>query len=247
LVLLLLLGSTPLRAAITVYTNESDFVSAIGILPTFVNDLAALGDTNSTYPQWLAHTVKGSSNGISYYVASSPPIHLMAFSGALSTLDTNDQIDVTFTSGNVTGAGGYLYSGDTNAVATDGVVTITLSDGTTTNVPTASGAAPPFTGFLSDGPLITSLSITNSSGAGFPTLAHFYAVDGIPGISMTVTLTNSLVISWYCQPTGFVVQASSRPFGGTWTNLNLTPKLVGTQFQTVVPIGGSAGFFRLKK
>lgn len=230
------------KAAITIYTNESDFVSAIGLLPNFVNDFS-----NDVYYGWLVHSVKANSNGISYAIISSPPLYLYGFPGVFSTVDTNDQIVVDFTSGNVTGAGGYFYSADTNAVPTDGSVTITLSDGTSTNVPSAVGEVASFTGFLSDGPVMTSLSVSNSSGTGFPAMAHFYAVDGIPGLSLTVTSTNMLLLSWFCQPTGFVVQASSQPFGGGWTNLSLTPQLVETQFQTLIPLTGQAGFFRLKK
>ncbi len=237
-----LLFSPSASAAVTVYTNEAAFLSAAGLMPIYLNEF-----TNFEYQAWLAHDIHASSKGISYYIATTPPVHVVASPGAVSTVATNDQLVAAFTSGNVTGVGGYFYAADTNAAPLSGEVTVRLSDGTSTNVSSTIGATPLFTGFISDGPIFTSFTLTNSSGLGLPALSHFYVVDGIPAPAIMVTVTNTLVISWYSAPTGFVLQASSQPTGAAWTNLNLTPRLMGSEFQAVLPLDGGARFFRLAK
>jgi hypothetical protein len=239
---LLLYPGLPLGAATTVYTNEADFVAAIGILPVSLNEF-----TNQDDVGWLAHPIHSAMNGIDYSISSQPLLLLVGFAGALSTRDTNDEILVTFNSANVTGVGGYFYSADANAAPIAGSVTVSLSDGTTTNLVIQSGMPLPFTGFLSDGPLFTSFVVTNTSGTGNPALALFYAVDGIPTPVITLTGTNSLLISWYAAPAGFVLQASPDSTRGTWTNVGTSPLQIDTQFQVLVPNSGPAGFFRLKK
>jgi hypothetical protein len=230
-----------LSATTTVYTNEADFVAAFGILPMSLNEFS-----NADYVGWLAHPLRSNTNGISYYIVSQPPLYLVGYSGAVSTYHATDGILVSFTSGNVTGIGGYLYVADTNRSPVSGTLTVALDDGTTTNV-TSTAGAPPFIGFLSDGPIYNFFSITNNSGTGYPALSHLYVVDGIPTPSIALTPTNTLSISWYAAPTGFVLQASTDAQGTGWTNLNLTPQLTNNHFQVAVPLSGAAGFFRLIK
>jgi len=88
----------PALAATAVFTNETDFLTAIGNLPISLNEF-----TNFDYLGWLAHPIQANANGIDYQITSQPPLYLVAFDGAVSTFSTNDNIVVTFTSGNVTG------------------------------------------------------------------------------------------------------------------------------------------------
>ena len=232
----------PAQGATTVYTNETDFIAAIGSLPTVLNEF-----TNSTYFGWLAHPIQVYTNAIGYWIASQPPVRLVGFDGALSTHDTNDGILVTFTSSNVTGVGGYFYAADNNAAPVSGSVLVRLSDGTEATVASSAGAPPSFVGFLSDGPILTNLVITNVSATAYPALGHLYVVDGIPSPSITMLAPPNLLISWYAAPTGFVLQTSADLRGTSWTNVSSTPQLNNNQFQVVLPRSDRMGFFRLVK
>jgi hypothetical protein len=228
--------------AVAIYTNETDFLTAISGLPTILNDF-----TNFGYTGWLGHDIQVSSNGISYYITSDPPLDIVAFQGGVSTIDVADTIVPLFTSSNVTGAGGYIYAvSDENGTLATGSLTVSLPGGVTTNVSSVQGAPPPFLGFLSDGPLLTSLNITNTSG-NYPALSHFYVAGGIPVPTILLTGANTMMLSWPAWATGFSVYACSRLSDDTWTNLNLTPQKVGNQFQVFVPVTGPAGFFRLAR
>jgi hypothetical protein len=229
------------QAAVVLYANEADFLSAAGALPMLLNDF-----TNFGYVGELVHPVQVSGGGISYSLSSEPPLDLYAFNGAISTDYTNDQIVASFTSGNITGAGGYFYSSDDFAAPITGTVTVSLSDGTTTNIDTPKGGPLAFVGFLSDGPIFTSLTVTNVSASGYPTLTHFYVVDGIPTLLLRLTETNAAVVSWYSAPPGFILQTAPRP-DGPWTNVNTPPHLAGDYNQVTMPLTGPGGFFRLKK
>jgi len=233
----------PASAATIFYTNETDFVAAVGALPTLLNEF-----TNFDYLGWLAHPVQTNGNGISYYITSEPNLlQLVAFDGALSTTETNYGVAVTFTSGNVTGAGGYFYAADSNAAPFLVSMTVALSDGTVINVVTPAGGPVPFVGFLADGPPFSSLNISYISGDGTPALAHFYVIDGIPAPSISVAGQTNLLVSWYALPSNFVLQAASSLPATNWTTVDLKPVQVQTQFQVLVPMSNAAGFFRLKK
>jgi hypothetical protein len=231
----------PSLAASTIYTNEADFVAAIGAQPVFLNEF-----TNSIFPGPQVHPIYAASNGISYAITSDPPLNVTAFNGAVSTVDTNDQLVVTFSSGNVSGVGGYLYTADTNAGVASGSVTISLDDGTVTNVSSTVGTPAPFIGLVSDS-LLNWMRLTNSDGAGWPALSHFYVVDGTPAVAIARTGASTLLLSWFAGPTGFVLQASSPVSGAGWTNVSTTPQIVGGKFQAIIPDSGAAQFFRLQK
>jgi hypothetical protein len=236
-------GATTASAATVIYTNEADFVAAVGLQPIILNEF-----TNSDDLGWLAHPIQANSNGISYYITSQPNLlQLVGFDGALSTTDTNYGIAVTFTSGNVTGVGGHFFAADSNGAPLSGVVTVSLSDGTVTNLVSPSGGPVPFVGFLTDGLPFSSLNISYVSGGGTPALAHFYVADGVPALSIALAARTNVLVSWYAAPTGFVLQAASRLQTTNWTTFSAKPQLVQTQFQMLVPISGPTEFFRLKK
>jgi hypothetical protein len=51
---------------------------------------------------------------------------------------------------------------------------------------------------------------------------------------------NAVVISWAAEPAGFYLESSTNPGGGTWT-------AAPTGNPVIVPVMGSAQFYRLKK
>jgi hypothetical protein len=234
------IGSQPVEAATKVYTNESDFITAAGSLPIVLNEF-----TNSAYFGWLAHPIQTYTNGISYWIASQPPVRLVGFDGALSTHDTNDGILVMFTSTNIMGVGGYFYAADSSAVPISGSVTVSLNDGTVTDISSLSGSPASFVGFLSDGPALTTLTVTNTSGVGYPALSHFSLVSAIPTPSITPARSNVL-ISWDAAA-GFVLQTSPIMEGASWSNVNLAPQLTNNRCQLFVPLSQRAAFFRVVK
>ena len=236
-----MLAASPARAAVAVYTNEADFVAATTGLPGYLNEF-----TNFEYYGELAHAVRVATNGIAYSLTTLPPLSMISFPGVISTVDTNDQVLMTFTSGNVTAVGGWFFTADTNATPADGSVTLTLTNGPSFTVSSVAGQPAPFAGFVSDGPIFTSMTVSNSVGNGPPALSHLYVVDGIPSPSL-LAAGNNLVISWSSAPTGFVLQATADLKGGNWTNVSQVPQAAGDNLEVTLPASGAAAFFRLKK
>jgi hypothetical protein len=241
LMMMIFAGAQPACAGTAVYTNELDFLAAMGTLPVFLNDF-----TNFDYLGQLVHSIHASQGGISYSIFSQPPLHAVAFDGAVSTINTNDRIVVTFTSTNVTAVGGLFFASDTNATPVSGSVTLSLSDGTQIQVGSSQGAPAPFAGFVSDGPLIEFLTLTNGTSDAYPALSHLY-VAGPPALSIALKGSAGLLISWSAKPTGYVLQAVSDLPGSNWTDVSVQPQTVSNQLQVIVPGTGTAGFYRVRK
>lgn len=233
-------GPAPAAAA-SLYTTEPSFVAAIGASQSYLNDLNDL-----TVQERFAHPLGYSANGFAYSIITNPQFHLVSLIGALTTADTNAEIDVSFTSGNVRAVGGWFYLTDSNGAPVSGSVTITLSDGTTAGVGVSSNA-PPFTGFVSSGPLITLLAVRSEAAGGYPTLDHFYVAEGIPALSVAPAETNRLVLSWPAPATGYVLESSPRLPAVAWTNVAPAPEQLGDRMRVVVPAPDAAGFYRLHK
>jgi len=70
----------------------------------------------------------------------------------------------------------------------------------------------------------------------------------VPSVSIGIGVTNTLTISWPSSSTGYNLQQNSSLANASgWTNLNVTPKLVGSQYVATVPIGSGQRFYRLGK
>jgi len=231
----------PVDGAI-VYTNETTFVAAIGAFPVFVNDFTNLG-----YLGQLVHPLTACQNGICYSIFSQPPLYLVAFDGALSTVETNDQIVVAFTTANVRAVGGDFFPADTNASPTSGSVSVTLNDGTTINIASQSNTVPTFLGLVSTGPLITNLVVQAKSPGAYPAMSHFYAAVGVPSLATSLMASNHLMFSWPATFPGCLLQSSPDLVGRNWTNVAVTPQQVGSSMEVVVPILGNKAFFRLRE
>ncbi|MBT9491900.1 MAG: PEP-CTERM sorting domain-containing protein [Paucibacter sp.] len=135
-------------ASTSTYTSSASFmghVAAGAYTETFdgINDLP-LGP------------VDFSGAGFSYTVAS--PFDLYASGEFLSTSSNNQELTITFTSGNVTAVGSNFYATDSQDAFQAVSLTLTLSDGTTTTF-TPTSVTDSFRGFSSD-LTITSLVVS---------------------------------------------------------------------------------------
>jgi hypothetical protein len=57
----------------------------------------------------------------------------------------------------------------------------------------------------------------------------------------------NLTLSWPASSAGYTVMTTTNLAGGNWTPANVTPQLVGIQWQVVLPAGGNAQFYQLQK
>jgi len=228
----------------SVYTNETDFLSAIGASQSFLNEFSDL-----TESEQFVHPLNYSSNGIAYSITSLPPLYLLSITGAVSTLAPADDIRVTFTSGNVRAAGGWVYLVDGNALPMSGSVSVTFSNGAPLTVTTGvAGQLPlPFTGFASTGSLITSFTIHSETSGGCPALDHFYAAEGVPEISVARSASGALTIAWPAPGTGYALQSNPQLTALDWTNVPSTPHQVGGQMEVQIPVTSGRLFYRLRK
>jgi len=108
------------------------------------------------------------------------------------------------------------------------------------------------------GGLVPCANTTNTTlfGGGVATFASIPAAYGftVPGtlasaiVTMTVALThtNTLVISWPSPSTGFTLQQNSNVGTTNWTNVAQTPADNGTTMSVVVPASPGSKFYRLK-
>lgn len=232
-----------LAAGSTVYTNEADFVAAIGVSPVMVNDFP-----NRGYVGPMAHPYIGCQNTICYSLYSEPPVHLVAFNGSFSADETNDQIVVTFTTGNVWAAGGRFYVADQNGAPAIGGSRVSVSDGTAVDLVIQSNAAPVFVGFVCSGGLLTNLVLQGASTNAYPSMTHLTAASLlVPSPNISRTSGNNLIISWAAGYTNCSLQSSPDPVGGGWTDLG--PPYAPTNGSTavVLPVSADKAYFRLQK
>jgi hypothetical protein len=228
----------------SVYTNETDFLTAIGASQSFLNEFSDL-----TESEQFVHPINYSSNGIAYSITSLPPLYLLSITGAVSTVAPTDDILVMFTSGNVRAAGGWLYLVDSNAAPLPGSLSVTFSNGGPL-ILTASVGGPsplPFTGFVSSGSLITSLTIHSATSGAYPALDHFYAAEGAPEMSVSRSQGGALTIAWPAPGTGYALQSNPQLTINHWTNVPAKPQQAGDQMEVQLPAASGQFFYRLRK
>lgn len=240
--LLLCLRMSSALSAATVYTNEADFVSAIGASPSSLNEFSRL-----SAPMQYAHPLSFSQNGLTYAITTIPEFDLFWIAGAISTAETNDIIRIGFGSDNVHAVGGWCYLTDTNGVQAEGTLTIILSDGTTNVVSVSSNAPPPFYGFVTSDVLINWMTLQSGTGALYPTLDHFYVAEGVPALAAQLTITNTIALTWPATAPGYTLQTQSGLSSDPWTNAGAAVQLIGTRFRAIVPAAGANARFRLIK
>lgn len=164
LVLLIVAGNS-VTAQSTVYTTSATFLPHV--LAGFYTETFTGGD--GTYNSPLAFSLNGFSYTVSAAGGASP---LFRSGDYLGNTFTNQSLTFTMTSGNVRAIGGNFSITDVDGTPVAAQITIGLSDGTIANF-TTSTAGDDYRGFVSPGPVITSLVIS-APGAG-----NFNAVDNL--------------------------------------------------------------------
>jgi hypothetical protein len=225
----------------TVYTNETDFVNALGSSASFLNDFDGLTDAEQ-----YVHPLYCASNGLAYRITSHPALEIWSLIGSVSTVGTNVAIVTSFLSTNVHAVGGWFYLTDTNGVAAGGSLSISLNGGAAAAIPSSTNG-PMFWGYISGWPLLTNLTVQSETPGGYPTLDHFYAAEGEPVIASPVVTGNRLILSWPAPSTGYVLQSSTNLATTNWMAAGWLPINTNQQLQVSVPVPGSSVFFRLVK
>jgi hypothetical protein len=240
----LLLGLVFLACAgrtATIYTNETDFVNALGASQSFLNDFNDL-----TGSEQYVHPLQYASNGLAYHITSNPNLQIWSLIGAISTTGTNVVIVTTFTNTNVHAVGGWFFLTNTNGAATDGSVSLALNGTSMTVIPSSTNG-PMFWDYVSGGPLLTNLTIQSDRAGGYPTLDHFYVAEGEPAFAPLVVTTHGLILSWPAPSTGYVLQTSTNLAGASWAAVAVTPQNTNQQMQVSVPSSDALRFYRLVK
>ena len=86
-----------------------------------------------------------------------------------------------------------------------------------------------------------------SVSGGFWSLTAAVQTPGAPLLTITLTHTNTAVISWPSPSTGFALQQNSNAGTTSWTDAGLSPSDNGTTKSVVVPASPGSKFYRLKK
>jgi hypothetical protein len=73
------------------------------------------------------------------------------------------------------------------------------------------------------------------------------SISGTVTVTVALTHTNTIVLSWPSPSTGFTLQQNSNVGSTNWTNVGLTPSNNGTTMSVVVPASPGSRFYRLKE
>ncbi len=82
---------------------------------------------------------------------------------------------------------------------------------------------------------------------GFLSAIATVPTPGAPLLVITVTATNTVVLSWPSPSTGFVLQEISDIAAADWSDSGLAPSDNGTAKIVVVPVGAGNKFYRLRE
>jgi hypothetical protein len=175
-----------------VYTDEASFLSVLQT-PYYLGEFSwQNGDTSLTDVPFAGSGYKGTVS------AADTGVVLYGIPNGLSIGSPGATINVTFTGAPVTAIGGFFWPTNQNDKnLTDGI-TFTLSDGTKYTILASSSST--FTGFTTNGPAFTSISIqTVNPGLEYATMNHFYVgadpqpIPPVPEASSLVLLGSGLV------------------------------------------------------
>lgn len=171
----LLPASRLTSAAITVYTDEAEFLSAMNGAAYLLEDFDSY-----TYGSFVGPSLDlGPENG--YSATLTAPNFLYSGDGNMSTNSAIESILATLTGSATYAVGGWFFASDIFGVYTTGTVILTLSDGTTETFETYDPENNmTFRGFISDVPL-KSIAIDapdDPNAPKWPTMDHFY-VGGV--------------------------------------------------------------------
>lgn len=194
--LLLLLASAlgaPASAAITVYTSQAAFLSAISGAATDTFDDLAPGST-------IAGPIVRTAGPYAYTVTTAPTAQLfVAGQGADAWLSTNTATDaivlLSFSAG-VRAAGAFFFGTDLAGAFTPADLQVSASDGSDTATRTIAGATTgSFLGFVSTTPLASLTAATDQPAADFnwPTINDL-TLGTVEGPVRVVPLPGSLAL-----------------------------------------------------
>ena len=82
---------------------------------------------------------------------------------------------------------------------------------------------------------------------GFWSLTVVVQTSGSPTLNISLTSTNTPIVSWSSPSTDFVLQQNSDIGTTNWTNVGITPNDNGTTKSVVLPANPGNQFYRLKK
>jgi hypothetical protein len=88
------------------------------------------------------------------------------------------------------------------------------------------------------------------SGGNFVLSGGFWSaisVMEIPGLSLRLSPTNTVIVSWPAPSTGFELQQNSQVATTNWSNVIVSPTMVGDEKQVILPAPAGNRFFRLRK
>ena len=116
-------------------------------------------------------------NGFAYSAFAASDIYLAG--GFLGTNQVNETLTITFTGSSVTAVGANFYATDISDVFQSVAMTITLSDGTIETF-TPTSVANSYRGFVSQGPVITSLVLSGAGASVYAGLDNLTVGTNIP-------------------------------------------------------------------
>jgi len=181
-------GSTP-------YTTEAAFKAASGAGPFDLNDFNTLngGQIGVVDPSELTFSIGGPI----YTISSPPSAQVFSIGGAIGSLNgpADPYLLVSIPSG-ATAIGANFFGTDDNSSFGAVRLLVTLSDGTSQDF--FAGTMDTFLGFVSGGPLITSMEIHNPTygqNGLYPTMDNLYVVgDYVPIPEPSVVMMNLAVL-----------------------------------------------------
>ncbi|HMO36211.1 MAG TPA: PEP-CTERM sorting domain-containing protein [Gemmatales bacterium] len=163
----------------SILAQSTIYTSAASFLP-----LVAPGSYTETFTGNSGNFDNGltfSFNGFTYTIDAGPGLEPIFRDGLIigNTFD-NEAFTFTFTSNNVTAIGGNFVITDVSGNPLIATISITLSDGTNTTY-TTNGELDEYRGFISPGPVITSLTLAAPGAANFNTVDNFtVGVSAVP-------------------------------------------------------------------
>lgn len=163
----------------------NDFLGLTTNAPCFFNQF-----TNLNFQGTISNnTLLYSQSGIDYTITGTPNLGLYAITGAVSVLEQEEDLSVSFTSTNVFAIGFDAFLTDISGNPSVGLLTITVSNSTDSVVQSVTNG---FIGFASDSGSIISFTLQAVPDNVFPTLSSFYAIGPpTPPLITMPTFTNN--------------------------------------------------------
>jgi hypothetical protein len=143
-------------------------LSASAVTIQYTDEATFTSNTSATYLETFDAPMSGalsgpqtfSRNGFAYTISAPNGLWSGNVNSPIGTQREEDDITISFTSGNVTALGGNFFLNDVADNLMAGIITLTLNDGSLINLNSPISGPLPFGGFTTDGSIITSLTIS---------------------------------------------------------------------------------------